>query len=163
MCPSVVLLLPRSINIYKYSYIYIYTNVSMAKPRLWCRESIAVLSLRSLAAQLQGNTCHPDIPLQSVPPPMSPSVMPSLWAASPPLPSSHPNPLLERGGTVLAAVWFSDCYQSCCLSAENKTHFWTMGNSMSSAALCLLWCFGGGKGFNIGVRDWGGPAVDTML
>lgn len=56
---------------------------------------------------------------------------------------------------MLAAVWFSDCYQSCCLSAENKTHFWTMGNSVSSEALCSLWCLGGGKGLNIGVRDGG--------
>lgn len=46
-------------------------------------------------------------------------------------------PPLEHGGAVLAAVWFSDHYRSCCLLAENKTHFWMMGNSVSSVA-CVL-------------------------
>ena len=152
------MLLPRSINIYKYSYIYIYKHsYGQASPLVSGINHRAVLE--ESCSPTTREHCHPDIPLQSVPPPTSPSVMPGLWTASPPLPSCCPNPLLGRGGAVLAAVWFSDRYQSCCLSAENKTHFWTMGNSVSSAALCsLLWRLGGGKGLNIAVRDGGGTS-----
>lgn len=40
--------------------------------------------------------------------------------------------------------------------AENKIHFWTMGNSVSSAASCSLWHPGRGEGLNVGVQEWGG-------
>lgn len=136
-----------SITIYKYTH----THTHLATIALPLMLGITVLSLEYCDPTKREHS-HPDlpIPLQSVPPPMSLPVRPSLWTASPPLPPSYPFP--ECGGAVHAAVWFSDRQQSCCFLADNKTHFCTMGITVSSACLCCVWQSGRGEGLNIGVQ-----------
>lgn len=131
--PSLVLLLPCPINIYKYSNIYVHTYVPTASPLVVGIHHHAVPESCGPATR---EHCHPDIPLQCATSSEPLSCQPV--DSQPPLPPSRLSPF-ERRGAVLAAVWFSDHYQSCCLLAENKTHFWTMGNSVSSAGLCSLW------------------------
>ena len=83
-------------------------------------------------AQLQGNT----VTLTSPSPARATSDEPPHHAQPVDSHLSVPPPV-EHGGAILAAVWFPDYHQSCCLLAENKTHFWTMGNCpLSACVLC---------------------------
>ena len=99
-------------------------------------------------AQLQGNT----VTLTSPSPACATSDEPPDHAQPVDSHLSVP-PLVEHGGAILAAVWFPDHHQSCCLLAENKTHFWTMGNC--PVGLCSLWSSREGEGLNPGMQGWG--------